>query len=285
MACYPALDVRGVDDEYLLALVDDFGPIAAQTDDDGASSFVTVFFPTVAHRDDAARAVRQRIPLASVTSRDVDDEGWAARSQAALRPITVGRITVTPPWALEALAATRPGAPDDGGALAVVIEPSMGFGTGHHASTRLCLAALQAIDLGGRSVLDVGTGSGVLALAAHRLGARAALGIDSDPDALQSANENHVVNGRPAAVAFRLADLDATDLPPSDVVVANLTGALLVRQAARLTAAVCRGGRLIVSGLMTPERPAVLAAFPSLAVRWEAGEDEWVGLMLSRRDG
>jgi len=158
----------------------------------------------------------------------------------------------------------------------------MGFGTGHHATTRLCLAALQAIDVTGAVVLDVGTGSGVLALAADRLGAGLVFGIDNDADAIQAACENLVHNWTARHVTFGLADAASSPLPQADVITANLTGALLVRSAGRLVESVRPGGVLILSGLQIDERDDVAQAFAPGQVEWERTEDEWVGLIVKR---
>lgn len=157
----------------------------------------------------------------------------------------------------------------------------MGFGTGHHATTRLCLVALQRLNLDGLTVLDVGTGSGVLAIAARVLGARTALGIDSDADAIQAASENLEWNRGVTNIRFEVADLRGTHLPGSDVVTANLTGALLVRSAALLRDAASPEGRLIVSGLQTSEEEDVVRAFAPAWVDWRAEEDGWVGLLFA----
>jgi ribosomal protein L11 methyltransferase len=158
----------------------------------------------------------------------------------------------------------------------------MGFGTGHHATTRLCLAALQTMDLDGRDVLDVGTGSGVLAIAAVRLGAARALGIDYDADAIQSARENLAANPAARNVSFETIDLAAAALPASDVVTANLTGAMLVRASPVLLAAVRTGGVLILSGILADERDEVAAAYPRAPIVWERDEDGWVGLAVKK---
>ncbi len=158
----------------------------------------------------------------------------------------------------------------------------MGFGTGHHVTTRLCLSALQTMDLSNHDVLDVGTGSGVLAIAAVRLGAARAIGIDSDPDAIQSARENLDLNPEALRVTFDLVDLSAGVLPVVDVVTANLTGALLVRSASALLAAARPGGTLILSGIQSHEREEVRRAFAPCTVVWERDEDGWAGFAVKK---
>jgi ribosomal protein L11 methyltransferase len=140
------------------------------------------------------------------------------------------------------------------------------------------------MDLQGRTVLDVGTGSGVLAIAARKLGAAQAVGVDHDPDALQTAAENLELNPGIDHVTFEVADLSNTVLGPADVVTANLTGALLCRQAATLKAAVRPGGVLVVSGLLASERDEVVSAFTNCHLAWEQEEDGWVGLGFQRRN-
>jgi ribosomal protein L11 methyltransferase len=187
--------------------------------------------------------------------------------------VRVGALTVAPPW--------DAGAPHP---LTIVIRPAMGFGTGHHATTRLCLRALQALAPAGRTVLDVGTGSGVLAIAASRLGAARVDAVDDDPDALDAARDNLTLNPG-AAVSFAVADFrslvdPATARPPVDVLLANLTGALVVAGAPLLRQLVRPGGTLILSGFPVEGTDEVRAAFAGAAVADEAREDEWAALTL-----
>jgi ribosomal protein L11 methylase PrmA len=296
---YPALEVRCDDADLVLALIDDFHPTAVEQRDGAAR----VFFTSAAERDAAHDALETRYPVEPL---EVADEDWARRSQENLQPVTIGRLTIFP---------TNPKSPIPN-PCSIVIQPSMGFGTGHHATTQLCLEALQAIDLTGAHVLDVGTGSGVLAIAAVRLGAASALGIDVDEDAIAAARENLTLNPDVAdRVSFDVADVGSltssggfitvasgfsrTSGPPEGgphvcfetaspltlaptIVTANLTGTLLVRTARTLIEAVGGGGTLVLSGLQLHERREVMDAFAGTSATWERTVEEWVGVAVKK---
>src|SRR5262245_56148747 len=203
---------------------------------------------------------------------DIPDEDWARRTQADLPAIRVGRVTVAPPWDIP-----------PSSEILVIIEPSRGFGTGHHQSTRLCITLLQSRNLRGLTVTDVGTGSGVLAITAAKLGAAQVEAIDSDPDAVENARENIVLNDVATIVRAHVQDLTEAPPPPADVVMANLTGTLLARHAGELRKFVKPGGALIVSGFNVEERERVREAFePALMVGESAEEDDWWAFVLTR---
>lgn len=280
---YPALEVH-FDSDRVLAIVDDYSPTAVEEH----GTFVTVFFSSAASRDAARTAIQEVLPEVRLESREVDDENWARRSQENLAPVTVGRITICPSQLF------LNGA---GALLSVIIQPSMAFGTGHHVTTRLCLVALQLLNLSDTHVLDVGTGSGVLAIAARVLGAEAAVGIDNDADAIACARENLGLNPGVDRVRFTIGDLSTAigagptalqiarglqGLAAPDVVVANLTGDLIRRSASVLGAAFAPGGALILSGVLAEERNEVVEAFQGLELVWEMEEEGWVGLGFAR---
>ena len=256
---WPALDVRSVP-EFFEAALTDYDVTAINEGEDAWR----IFFHTTQERDRAAAGLRDAFDGLAIEPVDVPDEDWAARSQASLRSIQVGRVIVAPPW----------DAP-----VTIVVQPSMGFGTGHHATTRLCLAALQQLDLRGLTVIDVGTGSGVLAMAASLLGATNVIGIDDDADAVAAARENLDLNPR-ARVTLRVDDLRQAAPDNADLVLANLTGALLVAAADRIRQLTESGGRLILSGFLAREERDVLDAFRPLTVEHRAQEEEWLCVTL-----
>lgn len=273
MRVYPALRISPRDSspdfaDLAAAALDDFGVLAIQETEDGA---VVAYLSDGRVRSAAAEAVLHLLPGAHIESLDVPDEDWARRSQEGLRAIRAGGLTIAPPW----------DAPHGANNGTIVILPSTGFGTGHHATTRLCLEALQTSPVEGAAVLDVGTGSGVLAIAAARLGARRVVAIDNDIDAVDNARENVALNGvdldlRVAAIE----DLALEEASRFDVVMANLTGATLVRLATMLQALAAASGTLILSGMLREEADAVMTAYSRCEAQDLATEEEWVCLVL-----
>jgi ribosomal protein L11 methyltransferase len=272
---WPALDIHVPScdpqlQELVLAELDDFQPTAIHEPDD--TSRLRAFFTSAESRDAAARALGTSFGShLFIEPLNVEDEDWAARSQAQLRAVTIGRIVIAPPWDM----GSDP-------LLTIIVKPSMGFGTGHHATTRLMLTALQELTLDHQTVLDVGCGSGVLAIAAVKLGARSAVGIDIDPDALENATENAGLNEMGDRVRFEEGDFRAMPLR-ADVVMANLTGGLLERSAEALAAMVMPGGLLVVSGFMDSETAAVVPAFETfLTLQTIAQEEEWMCAVFAK---
>ena len=225
--------------DAVAAVVDDFAPFAIEPRGPGG---MRVYFTSESDRDTARAAVAAVCgPGVHTAATSVTDEDWAARSQADLRAIQIGRVIVAPPWDL----------PPDGAEVVVEILPALGFGSGHHPTTRLALLGLQQLDLRARDVLDLGTGSGVLAIAAVKLGARHATGIDRDPDALASARESVTTNHVASRVALR--DGEVSRLVSAAVAVANLTGAVLTSLAPVIATLVEPGGHMVLGGILTEE--------------------------------
>lgn len=263
---WPALQVAGLTETMGELLQADLLDFEVEAIDESAPDGWRFFFRTTASRDLALEHVRRAFPAAVATPLAIADEDWAARSQASLKAVTVGKLIVAPPWDVP---------------LTIVIQPSMGFGTGHHATTRLCLGALQRLHVQGRDVLDVGTGSGVLAIAASRMGAASVRACDDDPDAVQAAWENLALNPG-AVVTMLVGDLRTLQLEPAHIVLANITGALLIATAARLLALTASRGHLILSGFQAHEEADVVAEFRGASVVERLEEDAWVGLTLRK---
>src|SRR5687768_9126608 len=266
--------------DSLLARLSDFDLVAIQEDDVAAPTAWVVHFGTAEGRDAALSVLREApgIDGLRLQATDVPDDDWARRTQADLPAIQVGRVIVAPPWDLPSAEHRAPSAD-----VIVEIEPSRGFGTGHHQSTRLCLVLLQNRDLAGRTVVDVGTGSGVLAIAAAKLGAAFVSAIDTDPDAVDNARENIARNGVSSTVEAHVRNVQDAAMAAADVVTANLTGTLLARHAAALRRLVKLGGVLVASGFTLDERRLVEDAFaPELAVSESAEEDGWWAFVFAR---
>jgi ribosomal protein L11 methyltransferase len=210
--------------------------------------------------------------LVELSSGEVADD-WAERWRAFHRAVTVGgRLHVRPPWA--------PPAP--AGHVDVVIDPGQAFGTGAHATTRLCLELLLGVEPGG-ALVDVGCGSGVLAIAAAKLGWAPVLGLDHDPLALDATSANAAANG--VDVEVRRHDLLRDGPPPAaPAMLANLLGPLLRRMAADWPRAPRPPGMLIAGGLLARAADEIAGAFARRGLRERArrAEGDWAALLLAR---
>lgn len=219
----------------------------------------------------------------------VADADWAEAWKAHLRPVRAGPFWVAPTWASE------PPPPGPGGCpIPLILDPGMAFGTGHHPTTVFCLEALarragRGARAGGRldgqRVLDAGTGTGILAVAAARLGA-AVVAVDADPEAVRAARENVRRNGVAAAVKVVCADLGQwlEGAGPFDGITANLTADFFTAHAGRLWAALRPGGWCAAAGIGAERAAPALDALARAGfgeVRREV-RDGWVGLELER---
>ena len=215
------------------------------------------------------------LPSSSVRSmepREVADRDWLGEWKSSWRPTRVGRrFIVAPPWAEVAADEER---------IVLRIEPGMAFGTGTHETTRLCLAAVEKYFAGG-SFLDVGTGTGILAIAAARLNSQARIeACDTDETAVRVARENAELNGVAGRINFRVGTVDETTAS-ADLVCANLTADVIVRLLPALVGATC--GRLVLSGILDWQAETVLGRLRELAVTGHlevVNDGEWVAVIV-----
>lgn len=253
----------------------DLGAPGLETEERGPETRIT------AHFDEAPlgelerylselAALHPALPRPRLETATVTDSGWAENWKAHFPPLPIGeRLYVHPPWIDEI----------PPGRVPIVLDPGMAFGTGHHASTRGSLVLLERA-LGERRrarVLDLGTGSGILAIAARKLGAGAIWAIDIDADACAIAAENAAVNGvRDLHIGTELAAAPEQ----SDVIVANLLAGLLVDFAPIIAARLAPGGIAIGAGLLVTEADAVREAWRGVGLlAHDAWSDEgWAAL-------
>ena len=210
-------------------------------------------------------------PIGELQVREVADEEWLETWKASFKPIRVGAFLVRPTWSDA----------DPGEAIVLSLDPGMAFGTGLHPTTQACLRALSRIDVAGKRVADVGTGSAILAIACAKRGAREVVAVDVDLVAVREAKENVARNG----VAIDVGVGSASDLVGTfDVVLANIIAAVLRKIAPHLAAHLGPGGRLVVAGIITTEEDEIRAGFEGHGLQRVAREQEgdWVALELTR---
>ena len=258
---------------------------------EGAPATIRAYLPAIDRQaaESAISETRTRLghltafglrPIGELRISAVHEEDWAEAWKEHFPVMRLGRrIVIKPTWR------EYDPAPDD---VVVALDPGMAFGTGLHPTTRLCLVGLERWqDAGlvtGASVVDVGCGSGILAVAAGLLGARQLRGVDTDPIAIEATRQNAARNGVSISASAGSLPVDGG---PFDLVLANLVASLLMALAPELAAAMRpgdgtpgSGGRLLASGIFVDREPEVVAAFESAGLRIVGRDQEtdWVAL-------
>ena len=218
-------------------------------------------------------------PLPPLEERVIDEEEWLESWKDHFTLLHIGRLVVRPSW-MEYEAAD--------GEVVIGMDPGMAFGTGHHPTTRMCLAELDRLVRPGMSVLDVGTGSGILTVASAMLGAGRVHALDVDPVAVRAASDNVSANGLAHMVTVEERELAADDEPPGqfDLVVANLYTNVILKLAPALAAHTAVGGSLVVSGIMAERAGEVERALGDAGCSVERTEREgdWAALVARKSE-
>jgi len=252
---------------------------------------VTGYLPVDDRLEERLESIRSRIASFAdyglklqsddLTVRWIADEQWATAWKKHFKPVRIGRVVVKPtwePWPRD------PSTSSECSEIVVEIDPGMAFGTGYHPTTQLCLLAAQDIIKGGEAALDVGTGSGVLAIAAAKLGARSVVGLDIDSVAVEVAEANVRQAGLSDRIVIRQADSPSAFDGQADVVFANIIAKVLIDMAGALAEKVKIGGKVVASGIVTERASGVTEAFDSVGLRVveERTDGDWVALVCER---
>jgi ribosomal protein L11 methyltransferase len=216
-------------------------------------------------------------PISPLMRRRVREEDWANAWKEHFHPLRVGeRIVIKPSWR------TVTAAPGD---IVIELDPGMAFGTGLHPTTQLCLKALEQLMRPGMRVLDVGTGSGILALAAAKLGASHVLAVDTNPVAVRVAMDNVRLNGVAEQIVVTEGSIDVTT-DSYDLILANIVASVIADLASALSERMAPGAILIVSGIIAERASLVHAAFDAcgLAIHHVVQDGDWLCYQAMRCD-
>lgn len=220
-------------------------------------------------------------PLPEAVYRTIEDEDWMAAWKVNYHPIPIGqRLLILPAWIEQ----------EDHSRIAVRIDPSMAFGTGTHPSTQLCLEIVEKYVQPGQTVIDVGCGSGILSIAALKMGAQKALGVDIDSASIRSTRENGAANEVEDRLEVGLGSVDEVrlgqfSLSTASLVLVNILAPTIIRLfAAGLADLVAPGGMIALSGILAEQGPSVRAAAEAKGLVFveQKQSGDWIVLVLKK---
>lgn len=205
----------------------------------------------------------------------IDSEDWENEWRKYYAPIEIGKVVIVPAWQ---------SAPDNG-EIPVFIEPGMAFGTGNHETTSACVELMQRLDFSGKTVLDMGCGSGILGITAAKLGAKSVILSDIDRQAIEATEANIRLNKVEELCKTVCGDLDTGEIK-ADIVIANITADVLIRLKGLLGDALKSGGDMVISGIINARADEVKAAYEDGFTQREAvNRGEWNAMLLKKNGG
>lgn len=215
---------------------------------------------------------------AFVEMEDIEEKNWNEAWEQTIQPQLIGRFLVRPTWSIRQ--------PEEGQIL-LEIDPKMAFGTGYHPTTRLMLRQIGGIDFHGKSVLDAGTGTGILAIASVKLGAKYAVGFDLDPWSKENADENSMINQVSDDVEIRMGGMEQVKMGENfDICLANINRNVIIELIEPLIGVTNDGGDILLSGLLNVDEDILRDKLESLPVEITKleREGEWMLIQLKRRN-
>ena len=285
------LALGGLDAERVEQALEDVGALSVTLEDAGdepiyepdadkpslwSDTRLTALFPADVHMDSVLLRLRSDLGLASLPPYRVEpleDRDWVREWLKDFKPMRFGRRLWICPTAYT---------PPDAAAVNLILDPGLAFGTGTHATTALCLEWLDNADLAGKEVVDYGCGSGILAIAAARLGARHVWAVDNDPQALVATRDNGARNGVLGSLSVCLPPA----FPPmqADVLLANILAGPLVSLAPVFAAHLKPGAALVLSGILKTQEPDIRRAYEADFADLEvASKEDWIRITARRR--
>jgi len=271
--------VIGVSDDYHEHLIADLMEMdfyGFEQHDDQLIAYVEKPRFNDSHREVIEQMISAMPGASFVNLTDVDEQNWNATWEESIQPQTIGSFYVRPTWSSQQ--------PEEGSIL-LEIDPKMSFGTGYHATTRLMLRQLDRLDCKGKRVLDAGTGTGILAIAACKKGASRVIGFDFDPWSERNATENALINDVGAALEIRLGGFEQVgEEQPFDIVLANINRNVILEFLGNMIEKLDEEGILCLSGLLNSDEIRMrqeLENYPA-EITGVQKEEEWIMLTIEK---
>ena len=266
------------DEDRLVALLWELGTEGAEVQPAGPGRLTLLaYFRTVPELADRLRTrLADAGPVSCIEPAEIPKVDWVEKFRDSFEPLSAGSFRIAPAW--------RQPVREQPGERLIIIDPGQAFGTGTHESTRLCLAALEELEREaplGRTI-DLGTGSGILAVAAAQLGARSVTAVDIDPASATAARQHAALNACQLHVVMGNAG-QAFSKGRFDLVLANLTSALLIERRDEIRDLCAPQARIVLSGLLAADLELVTDAYSSLGLARCRLMGEWAALLIELR--